>query len=130
MPAQDPREVLESLVDEQFAAAFEQVAEGHRAAIFAPLEQRLLLVQARGTPLRLVTRFSQGVARLQFADNTAVLVNCDSPRRGIGVLGVAVARHRAVVVTAVHDDGHRLLARLRWGDHAVDVEVVGGDQLD
>ncbi|MGA4670974.1 hypothetical protein ACPCG0_14435 [Propionibacteriaceae bacterium Y1923] len=126
--AQERDEVLEALVDPEFAAAFERVAGEHHAAILAPLEQRLLLLQARGTPLRLVTRFSQGVARLQFADNTAVLINCDSPRRGIGPLGVAVARRRAILVTAVGLVDGRLQMRLRWDTHHVDVDVLGGDQ--
>lgn len=129
MQARDAERALEELVDPELAAAFQAAAVQHRDAIIGAVMPQLLLVQARGTPLRVVTKFSNGVARLQFADHTAVLVNADGPRRRISALGVAVAQRHAVLVTAVHDDGQHLKARLRWDDHVVDVEVLGGDQL-
>lgn len=122
-------EALEALVDPDMAAAFQQAAAEHRGALMGSLLPHLLRVQARGTPLRMLSKFADGVARLQFADNTAILVNCDGPRRRVGAVGVALAQHRAILVTAVHDDGRQLRIRLRWDDHSVDVEVLGGDQL-
>ena len=128
MQARHPDRDLDVLVDPELAAVLQTAAAQHRDAVVGSQLQQLLLVQARGTPLRVVSKFGEGVARMQFADNTAILVNCDGPHRHIGQIGVALARHRSVLVTAVHDDGRCLRVRLRWDNHCVDVEVLGGDQ--
>ncbi|MBO1030980.1 hypothetical protein IPV09_06475 [Tessaracoccus sp. SD287] len=129
MHARDTDRGLEALADPELDAAFQAAAAQHRDAVVGSQRQRMLLVQARGIPLRVVSKFGERVARLQFADNTAILVNCDGPRRRIGSVGIALVKHRPVLVTAVHDDGSRLRVRLRWDDQHVDVEVLGGDQI-
>ncbi|CAI9400230.1 hypothetical protein [Aestuariimicrobium sp. T2.26MG-19.2B] len=121
-------ERLGALVDTELAAALDEAAAQNRARLVASWLRVLGLVQARGTPLRAVTRFDTGIARLQFADHSAVLVDCSGPHTRVGEIAVAVARQVAVVVTDVRVEGDGVTARLAWGRHAVEVHLLGGDQ--
>ena len=59
---------------------------------------------------------------------TALLVSTANPSRHFFSLVVARAKGKAVVITAIHDDGERFMVRLEWQGQHVDVEIVGGDQ--
>lgn len=128
MVTRDSREALEALADPELDAAFSAVAAQHRRGLVASWQHHAQRLRARGTPLRSVTKFGDGVARLQFADSTALLVSTANPSRHFFSLVVARAKGRAVVITAIHDDGERFMVRLEWQGQHVDVEIVGGDQ--
>ncbi|MGA4508151.1 hypothetical protein ACQB6R_03860 [Propionibacteriaceae bacterium G1746] len=129
MVTRDSREALEALADPELAAAFTAAAAQHRRELVTAWLVQLQRVQTRLTPLRSITKFSDGVARLQFADHSALLVNADHPSRRLRELALALARDKAVTVADAHDDGQHVLVRLHWADHHLDVEVVGADQI-
>lgn len=128
MRAEDPDEVLADLFDPELAAALEAAAAEHRDALAVSVIHQLRLAQARGTPVRAVSRFTGNVVRVQFADNSAVLVRC-GPVRHLARLAVAVVRNRPVVLSRVYHDGCRVHAVMHWDKRDLDLEVLGGDQL-
>lgn len=117
------------LVDSQLAAALDEAAASHHAALISSWLRQLSLVRSRVTPVRLVTKFGDGVARVQFADHSALLVDASSPHTHLSDLALAVARQRTVTVTGVRVDDDQVFARFVWGRHTLDVRVLGIDQV-
>ncbi|MGJ6980905.1 hypothetical protein ACSDQ9_10320 [Aestuariimicrobium soli] len=128
MVAWRPDERLQGLVDTELAAALDEAAAGHRAALIGAWLRQLGLVASRVTPVRVVTRFGEGVARLQFADHSAILVDAHGPQTRVGELAMAVARQRPVTVVAARCDDDGVVARFEWPGHTLDVRVLGIDQ--
>lgn len=116
------------LVDSQLAAALDEAAASARASLIGSWLRRLALVRSRVTPVRLVTKFGEGVARMEFADHSALLVDASSPRTHLSDLALAVVRLRAVTVTGVRVDDDQVFATFVWGRHTLDVRVLGIDQ--
>ncbi|SDE55658.1 hypothetical protein SAMN04489747_3735 [Auraticoccus monumenti] len=90
---------------------------------------RLGVLQRRGVPIRVVSAAPvAGAVRLGFADGTFLLVRTTG--RSHGLASALLLRARSVRVSEHWSDGPGPMARLCWGDNAVDVVVLGLDQPD
>ncbi|RCK69518.1 hypothetical protein DT076_11675 [Desertihabitans brevis] len=100
--------------------------EQRRASL---LMSRLQVLQARRVPLRVLSASPvSGVARLGFADGTALLVRVN--RRGDTLATAVLVRRRSVRLCRYWRDVDGPRALLGWDDHRLEVLVTGVDQPD
>lgn len=93
------------------------------------LLRRLQVLQGRGVPIRVVSAAPvAGAVRLGFADGTFLLVRTTG--RTSGLAAALLLRARSVRVSDHWADEPGPMARLCWGEQAVEVEVLGLDQPD
>lgn len=93
------------------------------------LLHRLGVLQGRGVPIRVVSAAPvAGAVRLGFADGTFLLVRTTG--RTDGLATALLLQARSVRISDHWADEPGCMARLCWGEHAVDVEVLGLDQPD